>query len=143
MKYFKTSEFDSPDTPGSGSLMCPVFLAALDNAREIYARPMKVNSGYRTRGYAALLRKRGYMVAKNSSHFFGCAADIQCPDIDLIDMLEAFWRAGFRRFGIMATAIHVDSDAQKPRPIMWDYPNTVGTKRLALAQAWLAQKLAA
>jgi hypothetical protein len=141
MIYFKISEFDSPDQPGSGAKMCPVFLQALDKARGLYGKPMKITNGYRTKEYGQLLLKRGYEVAKTSAHYVGAAADIACANTDLIEMLNACWACGFRRFGIMGGAIHVDSDATKPRPTMWDYKNTKGTARMKLAQEWFASKL--
>jgi hypothetical protein len=49
LKHFELSEFDSPGAPGSGhEAMNRVFVISLDNAREVYGRPMKINSGYRT-----------------------------------------------------------------------------------------------
>ena len=48
-KYFKLSEFDSPDRPGSGELMEHEVIQALDIARDIYGYPMVVtSSGFRT-----------------------------------------------------------------------------------------------
>ena len=44
MKYFKLSEFDSPDILGSGKNMNEEFLYMLDAARNIYGKPMRVNS---------------------------------------------------------------------------------------------------
>ena len=139
--YFKLSEFDSPDLPGSGAKMCPVFLQALDKARGLYGKPMSVTNGYRTKAYGKILQARGHQVATKSAHYVGAAADIACPDTELIEMLNACWAAGFRRFGIMGGAIHVDSDATKPRPTMWDYSNTKGTARMKLAQDWFNSKL--
>ena len=141
LTYFKPSEFDSPDKPGSGSKMCPVFLQALDKARTLYGKPMRITQGFRTRAYAKVLQARGYAVAKNSSHFYGCAADIACAETELIEMLNACWNAGIRRFGIMKGAIHIDSDAQKNRPTMWSYPNTDQTPIMKLAQNWFNSKL--
>ena len=141
LKYFKLSEFDSPDLPGSGAKMCPVFLSALDNARGMYGKPMRITNGFRTKEYGKLLQQRGYEVATKSAHYVGAAADIACADTELIEMLNACWAAGFRRFGIMGGAIHVDSDATKPRPTMWDYSNTKGTARMKLARDWFNSKL--
>ena len=47
-KYFKLSEFDSPDSPGSGELMEPQVLEALDVARDIAGFPFIITSGVRT-----------------------------------------------------------------------------------------------
>jgi len=47
-KYFKLSEFDSPDRPGTGELMEHDVLEALDVARDIAGFPFIVTSGVRT-----------------------------------------------------------------------------------------------
>ena len=75
MIYFKLSEFDCPSLPGSGVKMCPVFLAALDNARGMYGKPMRITNGFRTKEYGKLLQQRGYEVATKSAHYVGAAAD--------------------------------------------------------------------
>ena len=69
MIYFKLSEFDSPDLPGSGAKMCQVFLAALDSARGMYGKPMRITNGFRTKEYGKLLQQRGYEVATKSAHY--------------------------------------------------------------------------
>ena len=139
-QFFKVEEFDSPDLPGSGKNMCQVFVQALNVARGIYGLPMRVTSGYRSKAYNKVLQGRGYAAATKSSHLFGCAADVACPDENLIKMLDAFWEAGFRRFGIMNSAIHVDSDAQKPRPTMWSYA-IESTNRWKSAKKWFDAKM--
>ena len=49
MQYFKLSEFDSPDLPGSGQRMKPEFLKMIDRARDIAGGvPFVINSGFRT-----------------------------------------------------------------------------------------------
>ena len=117
MKYFKTSEFDSPDLPGSGSNMQVSFCLMLDHSREILGAPIRVNSGYRT---SAHNKKVGG--AAKSSHLTGHAADLAAPDrLSKRALLKALYAAGFRRFGIMRTAIHVDNDPAKA-PAVWDYP---------------------
>ena len=48
-KYFKYSEFDSPDEPGSGEkYMCETLIQMLDEVRKEYGKPMRINSGYRS-----------------------------------------------------------------------------------------------
>lgn len=120
--------------------MCPAFLHLLDEARFSYGKPMRITSGFRTKKYNQELAKRGYPSAKNSAHLYGCAVDVACPDTELIEMLNAFWSVGFRRFGIMGGAIHVDSDATKPRPNMWSYGNE-DTARWKMARDWFKAKL--
>jgi zinc D-Ala-D-Ala carboxypeptidase len=140
MIYFKHPEFDTPGSPGTGKKMCPAFLYLLDAARAAYGKPMRITSGFRTKKYNQDLQRRGYSAAKNSSHLFGCAVDVACADTELIEMLNAFWSVGFRRFGIMGGAVHVDSDAQKPRPTMWSYGNE-DTARWKMAKEWFDSKI--
>jgi len=117
MKYFKLDEFDSPDLPGSGNIMDECFLQMLDNARELYGKPMRVNSGYRTKEHNAKIGG-----VKNSSHILGLAADISCKSSsDRFDMLNAFMQAGFKRIGVASSFIHVDTDENKSQNIIWTY----------------------
>ena len=71
MKYFTHAEFDSPDSPDSGSNMDESFLRMLDSAREAAGTPFKINSGFRTPKHN---KKVGG--SENSSHLRGFAADI-------------------------------------------------------------------
>lgn len=119
LKHFTLSEFDSPDEPGSGQKMNESFLFHLDIAREAYGAPMRITSGFRTEAHN---RKVGGV--SKSSHLTGYAADIEAPtSSDKAKILVALFDAGFRRFGIMRAAIHVDNDPSKP-PAVWHYPNT-------------------
>ena len=51
LKYFKLTEFDSPDEVGSGYKMDKEFLIKLDYARGIAGIPFKINSGFRTKSH--------------------------------------------------------------------------------------------
>jgi uncharacterized protein YcbK (DUF882 family) len=116
MRYFKLSEFDSPDAPGSGKDMCTDFLAMIDNARDIAGIPFKINSGMRT-----LAHNRSLGSKDTSSHIKGCAADIHCNNsLDRSKIVAALIQAGFRRCGIGETFVHVDCDNDKPNAI-WLY----------------------
>ena len=148
IEYFKLSEFDARDAdgkkiPGTGGQMRACTIEKCDKLREAYGNPLIVASGIRTPE-----RNKQVGGVKNSSHLLGYAVDWKdiAPqpsewDTELIAFLNAAWAAGFRRFGIMGGAIHVDSDATKPRPTMWDYSNTKGTARMKLAQDWFNSKL--
>jgi len=120
MKYFSLSEFDSSDHPGSGTNMDERFLAMLDNAREIYGRPMRINSGYRT-----IYKNQSINGKPNSTHLQGIAADVHCTTSrDRHDMVKAFLQAGFSRIGIADTFIHVDSGdihSDKDPNVIWTY----------------------
>ena len=58
LKYFKLSEFDSPDEPGSGSKMNINFLEKLDYARHNAGVVFKINSGYRSKEWNAKIGGR-------------------------------------------------------------------------------------
>lgn len=121
-KYFKLSEFDSPDRPGSGELMEHEVVQALDIARDIYGFPMVVTSGFRTIEYNRSLIERGYPASPNSSHLLGWAVDLAVPDSSKrFLMLEALLDAGFHRVGLGKSFIHVDLDPNKPGNVLWVY----------------------
>ena len=117
MKYFKLSEFDSPDILGSGKNMNEEFLYMLDAARKIYGKPMRVNSGYRSEAHN---KKVGGV--SSSSHLKGLAADISCKNSnERFEMLQAFIKAGFKRIGIANSFIHIDNDKDKSQNVIWTY----------------------
>ena len=117
MKYFTTSEFDSPDKPGSGSLMSETLLEMLDEVRDKLGSPIKINSGYRTEEHNA---KVGGKVG--SSHLEGLAADISCKSsLDRFKLEGILKEVGFNRIGVAKTFIHVDIDKNKTPNVMWVY----------------------
>ena len=122
MKYFKLSEFDSPDEVGSGSNMDATFLEMLDDARGWAGIPFKITSGFRTPSHNAYVGGvQAGLKSKGSSHLFGYAADIACNNsADREIILAAVIEAGFRRIGIANTFIHVDNDPDK-NPAVWLY----------------------
>ena len=106
MKYFKYSEFDSPDLKGSGQeYMDPNFVDALDIIRDEYGKPMKVNSAYRTDQHNEAVGG-----VKNSQHREGLAADIHISSQEEGDALEALAKkhivGGIGRYN---TFIHIDA----------------------------------
>ncbi|MCP3700358.1 MAG: peptidase M15, partial [Aliivibrio sp.] len=102
MKYFNYEEFDSPDIQGSGQLMDPELLDMIDKAREIYGKPIRVTSGYRTEDHN---RKVGGV--DSSSHLKGLAIDVACVrSRDRFEMLTALIEVGFNRVGVASTFIH-------------------------------------
>ena len=121
LKYFKLSEFDSPDSKGSGTNMKRDFLKTLDKARDIANIPFKISSGFRTAQHNVTLRKQGYKASANSSHLKGCAADIMCNDSGTRQkIVNGLIQAGFTRIGIAKTFIHCDTDKDKNDAI-WLY----------------------
>lgn len=119
LRYFKVSEFDSPDAPGSGDQMRISTLKMLDEAREKAGIPFTVSKGggFRTPAFNASLRPRS---APRSSHMGGYAADIQARDRGTqLAILRALREVGFNRFGIYETFIHVDNDPNKTPNVAW------------------------
>jgi hypothetical protein len=121
LKHFKLSEFDSPDSKGSGKNMTRDFLKKLDRARDIANIPFLISSGFRTPQHNVNLRKQGYKASANSSHLKGCAADIICKDSGTRQkIVNGLIQAGFTRIGIADTFIHCDTDKDKTDAI-WLY----------------------
>ena len=122
MKWFKLSEFDSPDEKGSGDMMDTDFLERLDVARDIAGFPFIITSGFRSIAYNRMLIDKGYKASKNSSHLLGYAADISCTDsAKRFTLIEALLDAGFTRIGIGGNFIHCDNDPEKRQYIIWTY----------------------
>ena len=117
MKYFNYEEFDSPDIQGSGQLMDEKMLSMLDEVREMYGKPISINSGYRT------IRHNAKVGGKSkSSHLKGLAVDIACSTSrDRYNLLEALKSVGFNRIGIAKSFIHVDIDYNKSDKVIWVY----------------------
>ena len=117
MKYFNYEEFDSPDIQGSGQLMDEKILSMLDEVREMYGKPISINSGYRTVRHNANVGGKA-----NSSHLKGLAVDIACSTSrDRYSLLEALKSVGFNRIGIANSFIHVDIDSNKSDKVVWVY----------------------
>jgi len=118
MKYFKLSEFDSPDAPGSGSNMDPEFLEKLDAIREDAGIPFRITSGYRTPEHN--MKVGG---VKTSAHRLGRAVDIQAVSgHDKFVIVQAAIRQGIMRIGIGKTFVHLDNALDSlPWPTIWTY----------------------
>ena len=117
MKYFKLSEFDSPDLVGSGEAMDRDFLSRLDQARSLCDIAFKITSGYRTEDHN---RKVGGV--SNSSHTKGLAADIACTNSSARHIIvTALLKVGLNRIGIADTFIHVDRDPSKVANVICTY----------------------
>ena len=123
LKYFKLSEFDSPDLPGSGKDNMNIdFVHRLDEARSLARIPFKITSGFRTKEYNLDLGKRGYHISKTSEHMKGNAADISTPDSkSRYTIIRSLLDVGFKRIGIGQTFIHVDCSTTKSQDVVWTY----------------------
>ena len=122
MKYFKISEFDSPDVEGSGDKMNKVLIGLLDQARERAGIPFKISSGYRTKEWNL---KIGSRVGNTSSHCKGLAVDIYLPKSsrERFLIINSLIEVGFNRIGIgfKRGFIHVDIDSTKDSNVIWSY----------------------
>ena len=120
MKYFKLSEFDSPDVLGSGAKMDKHFLEILEKARGIAGVPFKVLSGYRTKEHNLKVGGR-----VGSSHCKGLAADIYLPNNSRARFLiiNSILKAGISRIGISfkGNFVHIDIDSSKDNNVLWSY----------------------
>jgi len=138
IKHFKLEEFESPDMPGSGSRMNYGTLIKLELMRMDVGEPIDPTSGWRSKYHNNKVGGE-----KNSAHLYGFAVDLKCASIEfMLKLLEAAWKAGFRRFGIMNGAIHVDDDPTKVQNVMWDYGNE-HTARFQAAIKWFNEKVKA
>lgn len=117
LKYFKQSEFDSPDEPGSGARMNLPFVFRLDTIRDMVGRPLRINSGYRTPAH-----NKAVGGVANSAHTKGLAADIRVTDDEMRALVvRAAIKAGFTRIGVGRGLVHLDADSSLPTPRMWLY----------------------
>jgi uncharacterized protein YcbK (DUF882 family) len=135
-RYFDIAEFDDRSKPGSGENMQCSTVGMLDEARHRLGKPFKITSGFRTPE-----RNAAVGGAQSSSHLTGYAVDIAAPTFaDKKVILKALYEVGFRRFGIMANAIHVDNDPDKS-PAVWRYNNTGASDWSALGSLALIARL--
>lgn len=118
IKHFRSQEFDSPDSPGSGVCMNLAFVAKLDKLREAVKMPLVINSGYRTPAHNDTLPDS----VGDSAHTTGHAADIRAlSSTTRFTIIEAAFRLGFRRVGIAKSFVHLDDDITKPQDVSWMY----------------------
>ena len=117
LKYFKVSEFDSPDEPGSGYKMDKEFLMKLDYARGIAGFPFVLTSAFRTKARNQLVGGR-----VGSSHLKGLAVDIAYyGSRERYIILQSLMQVGITRFGIGKGFIHCDVDKSKDPDVIWLY----------------------
>jgi uncharacterized protein YcbK (DUF882 family) len=92
-------------------------LQIIDKARDLFAKPIHINSGMRTVERNALVGG-----SKNSSHLRGLAIDVACDNSrDRFRLIEIFMLLGINRIGIAKTFIHIDIDPEKDHDVIWTY----------------------
>lgn len=147
VKFFHVEEFDSKGEPGTGNGMRISTLLKLDKARADYKKRITINHGFRTSKAAKRIKKNYPGAVDKSSHELGFASDLRPTDVtlqsnnwdDWKELLDSLWVGGFRRFGIMGHAIHVDDDPARSAPYIWDYEQTPSLI-WAKAQQWFKEK---
>lgn len=123
MKYFHLNEFECRCGCGRAE-MNPTFLAALDQLRERYGKPLVVTSGYRCSSYNSKVSSTG----PTGPHTTGKAADLRVDRGDAYRLLELALDAGFTGIGVQQKGagrfLHLDmllSGPGQPRPTVWSY----------------------
>lgn len=118
IRFFKPSEFDSPDSPGSGQNMDFGFVKKLDIVREGCGIPLIVDSGFRTVLHNVMVGGE-----LDSAHLTGEAADIRClsSHTRFLIVTNAV-RLGFKRIGIGERYIHLDDSTVLDQQVVWMYP---------------------
>lgn len=116
IEYFKPSEFDSHDEPGTGAAMQYELVHRLDLLRARFGKPVLVVSGIRTPEHNAEVGG-----VNESAHIGGWAADIVCMGSKDRYRLVRIALILFRRIGIGDSFIHVDLDPTKPQDVIWLY----------------------
>lgn len=103
--------------------MKPETVERLDLMRGILGRPVILSSAYRCPAYNAAM---GYTKA----HETGGSADVVCSGGEVIEVLIAAKRAGFKRFGVKQHGphdqrfVHIDDLTEGdgfPSPVFWSY----------------------
>jgi uncharacterized protein YcbK (DUF882 family) len=122
VKYFKQEEFlckcrhdcdKDKVRPDDG------LLVLLDKARELAGVPFVVESGIRCPEHNAEVGG-----VDSSAHIWGLAVDIRAMDsVTRYKVLRAMFDVGFKRIGIGANFIHVDTDSSKGQEVCWLYPS--------------------
>ncbi len=118
--YFKYSEFDSPDLPGSGEKMDATFISKLELVREKCGFPLFISSGYRTTNHNQLVGGK-----PDSAHLKGLAADIAIHNSnERYVLIKSAFEVGFRRMevgklGAGREWVHLDVDSTLPQDVIF------------------------
>ena len=87
-------------------------LDCLQYARELYGKPMVINSAYRS-----ISHNKSIGGSKNSRHLNGSAFDIKCAPEDRDELIRVLRAAGFTGIGRYNTFVHADSGRERE----WDF----------------------
>ena len=114
--HFKASEFACPDC-GQNHIHIEL-VQALESVRDIYQKPIVINSGYRCQKH-----NKEVGGVPNSAHTRGWGSDLRCEGSrNRFELLRAIMLSGkFNRVGIGKDFIHVDLDPDKDPKVAWLY----------------------
>jgi len=94
MNYFTYKEFDSPDMPGSGSLMDETFIEMLNEVREKFGKSIVIN-------------------------IKGLSAKISCTDsFDRYYLIYLLQEIGFQRIAIASDFIYVELNFEESQQVI-------------------------
>ena len=116
-KNFNSSEFDSPDIIGSGLKMNNVLIEKLQEMRDIFGKPIRIKSGYRS-----VIHNKKVGGKTNSEHLQGNAVDIRIKNSnERYVLLGLALIVGFSRIGVGRDFLHLDISSTKPKEVVWLY----------------------
>ena len=113
LKHFRPEEFSD------FSKMDPEFLEWLEDLREEYGKPIKINSSYRDPN-----RNERAGGVKHSAH-----TEIPCKAVDIhcvnsgsrFELVTLALKMGCCRIGIGETFVHLDFSTERADKVMWTY----------------------
>jgi uncharacterized protein YcbK (DUF882 family) len=111
---FDKSEFTCKCGHCDGGLMAPAFMVRLEKLRNLFGKPIRINSGYR-----CVVHNKAVGGVGGSMHLLGRAADLAVSsDADRYQLLRLATGLGFGGVGILKDALHVDD---RDRQAAWTY----------------------
>lgn len=126
-KYFSDNELRCKC--GCGQVkMNDVFLAKIDQLRELLGVPMVVTSGYRCENHPEEKKKDG---STTGAHVQGKAIDVAVHGVDATRLISAAHALAFTGIGVKqhgpieGRIVHIDTASgtkDQPRPWLWTYP---------------------
>ena len=113
MKHFTSEEFSD------FSKMDAEFIEWLDDLREDYGKPIRINSSYRSPNH----NERVGGVSNSAHTEVPCrAVDIHCSSSkERFTLVQLALKNGCKRIGIGETFLHFDFSDKKPSPRIWTY----------------------
>jgi len=115
--YFQEKEFNKCTPPCSLQDMNQDFMKRLDNARRLAGIPFVLSSAYRSKQWEYSHNRKG-----TSSHTEGRAVDILCNSpANRFSIINSLIKAGFSRFGVADSYIHVDDSPTHAQNVVWTY----------------------